>query len=176
MTIRKSDGFALLDLIFVCGIIGLIVSIALPRLALAKQSAGASAAIGSMRTIASAQLTYALTCGNGFYAPDLPALGATPPGSNEPFIGGGMGQAMSVQKNNYTFRLEAAPYAGAPRTCNGLEAGEAGQGYAAAADPTENTNPRFFGLNSNAQLYEHTATLWADMPEGGEPDRGTPIR
>ena len=38
VTIRKSDGFALIDLIFVCGIIGLISSIAVPRLVLAKQA------------------------------------------------------------------------------------------------------------------------------------------
>lgn len=176
MTIRKSDGFALLDVIFVCGIIGLIISIALPRLVLAKQTAGAASAIGTLRTIASAELTFALTCGNGFYAPDLTWLGTAPPGSNEPFIGGGMGEAPSVQKSSYTFRMEAMPYSGAPATCNGLTAGEAGQGYVAVADPTEPTNPRFFGLNSNAQLYEHNATLWPDMPETGEPPRGTVIR
>ena len=42
MTIRKEQGFALIDLIFVCGIIGLLCSIALPRLLLAKQAAGAA--------------------------------------------------------------------------------------------------------------------------------------
>jgi hypothetical protein len=173
---RKSEGFALLDLIFVCGVIGLILSIALPRLVLAKQSAGAASAIGTLRTIASAELTFALTCGNGFYAPDLPALGMAPPGSNEPFIGGGMGASAVVQRSSYIFRLEATPYAGAPPTCNGLASGEAGQGYAAAADPTEVTNPRFFGTNSNAQLFEHNASLWADMPEGGEPTVGMVLR
>ena len=62
---RKAQGFALIDLIFVCGIIGLLASIAMPRLALAQQAAGASSAIASMRAISSAQLTYALSCGNG---------------------------------------------------------------------------------------------------------------
>ena len=176
MTIRKADGFALLDVIFVCGIIGLILGIALPRLVLAKQSAGAASAVGTLRTIASAQLTFALTCGNGFYAPDLPALGDAPPGSNEPFIGGGMGDSAVVQRSSYIFRLEAVPYAGAPPTCNGLGAGEAGQGYAAVADPTEVTNTRFFGVNSNSQLYEHNSTLWMDMPEGGEPGIGFVLR
>lgn len=37
---RRAGGFALLDVIFVCGIIGLLCSIALPRLLLAKQAAG----------------------------------------------------------------------------------------------------------------------------------------
>ena len=62
---RKPQGFALIDLIFVCGIIGLLASIALPRLTLAKSAAGAASAIGSMRAINSAELTFALTCGAG---------------------------------------------------------------------------------------------------------------
>src|SRR6202051_1590073 len=83
---RQAQGFALIDLIFVCGMIGLLCSIALPRMLLAKQAAGSASAIGSMRAVNSAQLTYALTCGNGFYAPNLSTLGIAPPGSNEPFI------------------------------------------------------------------------------------------
>jgi type II secretory pathway pseudopilin PulG len=175
-TIRKAEGFALLDLIFVCGIIGLILSIAVPRLLQAKQSAGAAAAIGTLRTVASAELTFALTCGSGFYAPTLRVLGTAPPGSNEPFVGGDMGAAVIVQRSGYTFRVDAAPYPGAPSTCNGLGPGESGQGYAAAADPTDATNVRFFGTNSNAQLWEHNATLWSDMPELGEPPFGSPLR
>jgi len=41
MIIRKKNGFALIDLIFTIGIIGVLCTIALPRLLLAKQSAGA---------------------------------------------------------------------------------------------------------------------------------------
>ena len=37
--------------------------------------------------------------------PTLTALGTAPPGSNEPFVGGGMGDADIVQKSNYKFRL-----------------------------------------------------------------------
>ena len=81
MLIRKAQGFALIDLIFVCGMIGLLSSIAVPKLVMAKQSAGAASALGSMRTIGSAQLSYALTCGNGFYAPTLTTLGTPPPGT-----------------------------------------------------------------------------------------------
>src|SRR5262245_57698515 len=106
--IRKADGFAVIDMIFVCGIIVLVSSIAVPRLVLAKQAAGAAAAIGSMRSIASAQLTYALTCGNGFYAPNLKTLGTPPGGSIEPFINGGLGAANVVQKSSYRFRMEGA--------------------------------------------------------------------
>jgi type II secretory pathway pseudopilin PulG len=176
VTIRKANGFALIDLIFVCGIIGLISSIALPRLVLAKQAAGAASAIGTLRTLASSQLAFALTCGNGFYAPNLPALGTPPPGSNDAFIASDLGGAMVIQKSSYTFRLEGLPFAGAPPSCNGLALGEAAQGYRAGADPLEPDNPRFFGINANAQLYTHSATLYDDMPEVGEPMIGQPIR
>jgi type II secretory pathway pseudopilin PulG len=173
--IRKASGFALIDLVFVCGIIGLISSIAVPRLVLAKQAAGAASAIGTLRTVSSAQLAFALTCGNGFYAPDLPSLGIPPPGSNDPFIAQDLSAAAVIHKSGYTFRLEGLPFTGAPPTCNGLAGGAASQGYRAAADPLEPDNPRYFGINANSQLYTHTATLYDDMPEVGEPLIGQPI-
>jgi type II secretory pathway pseudopilin PulG len=172
---RKAQGFALLDLIFVCGIIGLLASIALPQLSLAKASAGAASAVGSMRSIASSQLTYALTCGGGFYAPKLTTLGTAPPASLEPYIGGGLGDADTVNKSGYTIRMSGVAYPGAPETCNGVAAGEAAQGFSAAADPNDPNNSRFFGINSNNAIYEHTATLWGVMPENGEPPVGQPL-
>src|SRR2546428_13754575 len=90
--IRISRGFALIDLIFVCGIIGVLVGIAIPRLTAAKAAAGAVSAVGSLRAINSAELTLALTCGNGFYAPSLTTLWTAPPGSHEPLISQGPGQ------------------------------------------------------------------------------------
>ena len=172
---RKAQGFALIDLIFVCGIIGLLCSIAMPRLLVAKQSAEAASAVGSMRAISSAQLTYALTCGSGFYAPNLTTLGTAPPGSQEPFITAGLGSADTVIKSGYTFQMSATPYGGAPLTCNGLGSGLAGQGFLAAADSTEPSNARFFATNADNVIYEHTATLFAVMPETGPPPVGQMI-
>jgi type II secretory pathway pseudopilin PulG len=169
---RKAPGFALIDLIFVCGIIGVLATIALPRLILAKAAAGAASAIGSMRAINSAELTFALTCGSGFYAPDLSTLGVAPPASNEPFIGAGLGVANIVTKSGYIVQVQATAYAGAPPSCNGLVGGGAGQGFKAAADPAAAGNPRFFATNSNGQIFEHTSTLFAVMPEAGVPALG----
>ena len=175
MQIQKGQGFALIDLIFVCGIIGLLCSIAMPRLLMAKQSAEAASAVGSMRAINSAQLTYALTCGAGFYAPNLTTLGTAPPGSPEPFITAGLGSADKVIKSGYTFQMSATPYSGAPPTCNGLGIGLAGQAFLAAADPTEPSNPRFFGTNADNVIYDHTSTLFSVMPETGAPPVGQMI-
>jgi len=175
LPIRKAHGFALIDLVFVCGVIGVLCSIALPRLMLAKQSASASSAIATMRVIDSAQLTYALTCGSGFYAPKLTTLGTAPVGSNQPFISPGLGVADTIIKSGYTITMTALPFAGAPGSCNGVAVGAAGQGFSAAADPLEMGNMRFFGTNASNVIYEHIASLAASMPESGPPPVGTII-
>ena len=176
MVIRKAQGFALIDLIFVCGIIGLLSSIALPRLLLAQQAAGASAAIGTMRTLGSAELTYALTCGSGFYAPNLVTLGTPPPGSHEPYITPALSTSNTVIRSGYVIQLEGLPYSGAPPTCNGLGGGESAQGFRAGADPTVAGNMRFFGVNANGMIYEHSVSIYPDMPEVGVPPVGQTIR
>jgi type II secretory pathway pseudopilin PulG len=170
--IGKAQGFALIDLIFVCGIIGLLSGIALPRLLMARQTAYAASAIGSMRAINSAELTYALTCGNGFYAPNLTTLGTPPPGSIEPFLAGGLTGADTVTKSGYVVQLSGTAYPGAPATCNGLGPGDAAQAFKASADPAEPTNWRFFAINASGTIYEDSASLWAGMPEVGEPASG----
>ena len=175
-TLKSASGFALLDLIFVCAIVALLCGIALPRLLLAKQAAGAGSAIGSMRAINSAQLTFALTCGGGFYAPNLSTLGTAPVGSRESFISGGLGDSDTVTKSGYIIKVEAAAYGGAPDSCNGLPAGEAGQGFKATADAAEPGNIRFFATNADAQIYEFTSSLAAAMPETGEPAFGATLR
>jgi type II secretory pathway pseudopilin PulG len=174
--IRKADGFALIDLIFVCGLIGLLASIAAPRFMLAKQSAGAASAIGSMRAVSSAELTYALTCGSGFYAPSLSVLGTAPAGSQDGFIGGGLGVADIVTKSGYVVQVDAAPFAGAPGTCNDLGPGLTGQGFRAAADAVGASNPRFFAVNARGLIFEHSSSLFAAMPEVTDPLIGLPIQ
>ena len=176
VSIRKAQGFALIDLIFVCGIIGLLASIAMPNLMQARSAAGSSSAIGTMRALNSAELTFALTCGSGFYAPSLTVLGTAPPGSTEPFVGSELGAADTVIKSTYAIQLSATAFADAPGSCNGLAAGAAGQGFKAAADATSAGGSRFFATNGSSVIYEHTSTLWADMPEVGEPLIGHPLR
>lgn len=176
MRICKAQGFALIDLLFVCGIIGLLSSIALPRLLLAKQTAGAASAIASMRAVNSAQLTFALTCGAGFYAPNLTTLGTPPPGSQEAFISSGLASADTVVKAGYTIQVSATAFGGAPATCNGLAAGQAGQGFKAGADANEPGNVRFFATNANQVIYENVSTLYPTMPELGVPESGHTLR
>jgi type II secretory pathway pseudopilin PulG len=173
---HRANGFALIDVIFVCGIIGVLSIIALPRLTLARQTASAASAIGSMRAINSAQLTFALTCGGGFYAPNLTTLGQTSAGSREAFIVPQLSVADEIIHSNYRIQILATPFPGAPASCNGLGSGEAAQGFAAVADPIEATNSRYFATNANSQIWEHTTSFLAAMPELGEPAIGHPLQ
>ena len=162
-------------MIFVCGILGLLCSIAMPRVFLAKQSAASASAVASMRLINSSQLTYALTCGAGFYAPNLTTLGTPPPGSREAFITASLGEADTIARSGYLIQMAAVAYPGAPSACNGLGPDLAGQGFVAAADPTDSRNPRFFATSASNIIYEHTSTLFGVMPETGPPAVGQMI-
>jgi type II secretory pathway pseudopilin PulG len=173
VTIRKTNGFALIDLIFTMGIIGVLCSIALPRLLLARQAAGAASAIGSMRAINSAQLTFALTCGGGFYAPSLTRLGTLPLGSRSAFLSPNLTSADTITNSSYTIQMSATAFPGAPGSCNGLGGGAAGAGFKASADPQDtNNNLRYFATNANAMIFEDVSTLSATMPEVGSPPSG----
>jgi type II secretory pathway pseudopilin PulG len=169
-------GFAILDLLFVCGIISILSGIALPRLMAARNSASAASAIASLRTIGTGQLTFAITCGRGFYAPSLTSLATAPAGSASGFIDNDLGVADVVTKSGYTIQVSGTAFAGAPDPCNALGAGTTSEGFTASADPLDANNTRFFGTNAGGTIWEDVATFNGTMPEAGEPANGYPIR
>jgi prepilin-type N-terminal cleavage/methylation domain-containing protein len=169
---HKQAGFTLIEVLFVCGLIGIISAMALPRLLMAKQAADASSAIGSMRTINSSQVGFASSCAGGFYSPDLMTLGTPPPTSNVAFISPDLSIANTVVKSGYTIQMMGTPDPSAPPSCNGLAAGAAAKAFKAGADPGVPTNYRFFAINVSGTIYEDAATLYAAMPEQGLPPSG----
>ena len=172
MRIRSAQGFAIIDLLFVCAIIGIISGIALPRLVAARGSAFAASAIASMRVINSAQLTFAITCGNGFYAPNLTSLAKPPAGSTDSYIKSDLGSADTVIKSGYTIQMSGTPFAGAPDTCNALGAGMTALAFKAGADPVDVNSTRYFAINANGSIFEDTAPLFPTMPEDLAPATG----
>jgi type II secretory pathway pseudopilin PulG len=178
MKTRSAQGFAIVDLIFVCAIIGILCAIALPRVVLAKGSANSASAIASMRVINSAQLSFATTCGAGFYAPNLTALAKAPVGGSgmDAFLTVDLGSADTVSKSGYSIQVSATPFAAAPDTCNALGPGATAQAFKAGADPLDASNSRYFAVNADGVIYEDTASLFATMPESAAPATGHAIQ
>lgn len=84
------------------------VAIALPRLQAVRMRANEASVIGTLRSIMSAQATYAATCGNGGYASRLTVLG-TPPGPGEAaFVSESLGSSDAPRWSGYTVLLRAA--------------------------------------------------------------------
>jgi len=72
---KKQKGFSLIELLIVVAIILIIAAIAIPNLMRSKMAANEASAVGSVRTINTAMVTYSSSWGIG-YAANLGALGS----------------------------------------------------------------------------------------------------
>jgi type IV pilus assembly protein PilA len=104
---RKQNGFSLIELLIVVAIILTIAAIAIPNMMRARISANETSAVASLRTISTAETTYASTYPTIGYSCSLVELG--PPPSGTPVSSANAGILDDVlasgQKAGYHFAL-----------------------------------------------------------------------
>jgi type IV pilus assembly protein PilA len=149
----------------VLALIGIVAAIAIPALMRARIPANEASAIGTMRIIASAQLTYASSCAGGKFAASLPVLTKAPTNGTggAPFITENLGFTDRVRHAGYVHWIEvprartaglAASTPTAP-PCNGVGADALSESFIARAEPIgPTTGHRYFATNETGVVYE----------------------
>ena len=109
---KKNKGFSLIELLIVVAIILIIAAIAIPNLLRSRIAANEASAVASLRTLNTAEVTYASTYNSGFTSTlnqlETPPAGTQPSWSAadlvDPILSGVQsGASMSFTKNGYVF-------------------------------------------------------------------------
>jgi type IV pilus assembly protein PilA len=136
----RQRGFSLIELLIVVAIILIIAAIAIPNMMRAKIAANEASAVASLRTISTAETTYASTFPNVGYTCLLSNLG--PPASGSAITSSAAGILDEVlssgQKAGYSFGLQGCsgtPVAGYTSTAAPLNIGGTGSRSFCSATP-----------------------------------------
>lgn len=154
---NKQKGFSLIELLIVVAIILIIAAIAIPNLLRSRMQANEASAVGSLRSINTAAVSYSSTYGG--FPPTLLSLG---PGAPATAATADLIDAVLAAgtKSGYTF-----PYAAVDANADGRM-----DTYTVNADPTTpgTTGQRFFFTDQSGVVRANTAAMAtvADPPIG----------
>jgi prepilin-type N-terminal cleavage/methylation domain-containing protein len=163
---RKQKGFSLIELLIVVAIILIIAAIAIPNLLRSRIAANEASAVGSLRTINTAEVTYASTYPANGFANNLAALGpggtvgnTTANSTNAILLDGVLGCSTATASNGpcpksgYTFAVSGpAAVAGTPTPT-----------YQSTANPVtvDQTGKRYFYSDASGVIRYNATTAAA---------------
>lgn len=171
-TLATAVSVIVILVVLIVPLVGMMAAVAIPGLLRARMSGNEASAIGSVRSVISAQLTFSATCGHGYFAADLASLSVPEPGGMA-FVSPDLSGDPSV-KSGYTIALVGgAPVADAPPACNGARVV---QTFFVSAAPLEpgTTGARYFGANQEALIYQSTSPV--PVTQEGAPAGATPLQ
>ena len=174
---RSESGFTLIDMLFVIALIGLLSTLAIPGLMRARGAAQSASALGTMKVVNSAQLSFAITCGLGFYSPDFQTLGVS---RRRRSTRSCRRRCRRVRRSSRAatpsaWRESAFPAPRRPVT-GSRPAGIIWLRPRRGSARHRRRGARYFGTNADGTIYEDAASYLSTMPETGAPPGGAPIK